>query len=746
MTKPLSLATQRSQHDDRDDIDLPALLGTLSDNKWLIAKITVAFFVLGIGYALLARPVYEASAMVQVEPKTPSLPGLADISPTLDGAAPEAATQISIITSRSVIGKAVDDLRLYIQVRPHQFPLIGNFIARHNASAQPSKAATPWFGMSRYGWGGEKLDVQRLDVPAALVGEKLTLIAGVHDSYQLYDDDNNLLLSGKVGQLANGSSVAMQVNTLTANPGMRFEVVRQGRLSAISALQNTGLMGKGIGAIEQTKDSGIISLTYRNGDPDRAVNTLAEVIDYYIQQNVDRNSMEASTSLQFVRAQLTKVQQDLEQAENKLNTYRSQVHSVDISQEAKNTLDQIVAIDTNISSLRLQQADVERKFTPEHPAYQALMKQIGDLEAEKKKLSDQVGALPETQQELLRLERDVQVRTQTYTNLLDQSQKLDIARAGSIGSAHIIDPAAVDTSLLAWPKKVLIIPGSALLGLFCALGWIYIRQMLNRGIEEPAEIEHLGLSVYASIPFSARQREYARVSHSQALVRGRSQLLAIDAPADVAMEAIRSLRTSLHFSMLDASNNRLAISGASPSAGKTFTSTNLAAVMGQAGQRVLLIDGDLRKGDLHRVLGGNAQNGLSEWLDGKIDLDGAIQPTEIDHVHFIARGQVPPNPSELLMRPSLAALLEQASARYDMVIIDTPPILAVTDAAIIGRLVGTNLIVTRFGFNRTKELALAKQRFDQSGIELSGAIFNGIEKRSAGFHNYGYYEYLPDGA
>ena len=325
--------------------------------------------------------------------------------------------------------------------------------------------------------------------------------------------------------------------------------------------------------------------------------------------------------------------------------------------------------------------------------------------------------------------------------MLNQAQQLDIARAGTVGNVRIIDKAAVDTTRPVKPKKALVVLGGTFLGGFLAVAFIFIRQMLNRGVEDPAAIEQLGLPVYASIPVSATEME-SSVRGKHVRGDGRQHLLVVSDPADLATEALRSLRTSLHFARLEAKNNVLMISGSSPEAGKTFISANLAAVIAQAGQRVLLIDGDMRKGALHKVIGGSAEVGLSDLISGQKSLDEVTRPVPgVEHLRFIARGKVPPNPAELLMNAKFTALLEKLTPLYDLVLIDTPPILAVTDAAVIGHQAGTSLLVVRFGLNQAREIALAKQRFEQNGVELKGAIFNAVEKRSAGYYSYGYYEY-----
>ncbi|MCY1429330.1 Tyrosine-protein kinase wzc [compost metagenome] len=186
------------------------------------------------------------------------------------------------------------------------------------------------------------------------------------------------------------------------------------------------------------------------------------------------------------------------------------------------------------------------------------------------------------------------------------------------------------------------------------------------------------------------------------------------------------------------------ISGPSPQVGKSFVSANLAAVIAQTGQRVLLVDVDMRKGYLHKILGTPAENGLSDVLAKRCDLSTAIHKTEVSNFDFIGRGQIPPNPSELLMHQNFTEFLDKISEMYDLVILDTPPILAVTDAAIVGRQSGTNLIVARFALNPAREVDLTIRRFLQNGIDLKGAIFNGVEKRASakyGYGGYGYYHY-----
>ncbi|MBP3973316.1 polysaccharide biosynthesis tyrosine autokinase [Pseudoxanthomonas spadix] len=734
---------------DEDEIDLRELVGVLLDHKWLIAGITGLFFVVSVAYALLAAPVYQAQAMVQVESKMPSIPGLADLSSLgMDGSSSAATTEVALITSRAVVGKAVDQLKLDTQVAPKRLPLLGDFLARRFKPETEGAVAPPLLGLNRYGWGGERLAIARLAVPEAMLGSPMTLEVGdAAGRYTLFDEEGEVLLEGQVGEEARGHQVTLLVESLAANPGTHFSVTRQRRLNVVTSLQEQ------VKASEQGKESGILQLSYQDEDPDLAGRFLQEVAEAYVRQNVDRNSAEASSQLSFVREQLPVVRRQVEAAQAAMNAYQTQAKSVDITMQTQGLLEQQVAVETSIQQLHMQQAEMDRSFTREHPAYRALLKQIAELESRKAGFNRQVGELPDTQQELLRLSRDLQVSNELYTALLNQAQQLDVARAGTVGNVRIIDAAAVDVTHPVKPRRSLVVLVGTLLGAFLAVGLVFLRRIMNPGMEDPSQIEELGLPVYAVIPLSPaedlleRGKRRRRGRRSSRSTQGRLHLLAVNAPADPAVEAIRSLRTSLHFAMLEAKNNVLMISGPRPSVGKTFVSANLAAVIAQTGQKVLVIDADMRKGTLHKVLDVVPGAGLSDLLVGKADQAATIHPLEqVPNMYYMTRGEIPPNPSELLMHPRFTALLESICSQFDLVIIDTPPILAVTDAAIVGQHAGSSLLVTRFGVNQPKEVLLTKKRFEQNGVQIKGAIFNAVEKRVTGYYSYGYYEYKSGGA
>lgn len=726
-----------AQDYDDDEIDFLGMFGTMIDHKWLIMAITLIFMIAGIAYALLAPPIYQANALVQVESKKNDLLGFSDVSSMLGKESPS-TTEIELIKSRAIIGDTVDKLQLDIVILPNYFPWVGEFISRRFKGMAHGEVASPWLGMNSFAWGGESLKLSQLNLPESLLGKKLTLVAGESGHYVLLDEDGNLLVDGEKGQAIDQRGIKLQVDELRANPGTKFSIARNPRLNSILEYQDA------LDVLERGKESGILNLSLESKDAKKSVKILNTIAELYVRQNVQRTSAEAAQSLDFLRDKLPEIRKDLEKAGDALNQYQTRNKSVDISLETKSILEQVVNLDTNISNMKLQQAEMDRKFTPQHPAYRALLTQIGELTEKQKMLERKVTSLPATQQELLSLTRDVEVGTEVYTQLLNKSQELDVMRAGTVGNVRLIDTADVNIQRPVKPKKLLIVLGATLFGGFFAVTLVLFRKALNKGLENPDAIEQLGLPVYASVPYSVLQEsEEAKKSRGQGPDKA-ATLLTLSHPTDLAIEALRSLRTSLHFAMLEAPNNRLMISGPSPLVGKTFVSANLAAVIAQSGQRVLLIDVDMRKGYLHKVMGTPAENGLSDLLVKRCDLMTAIHKTDIENFDLIGRGQIPPNPSELLMHVNFSEMLDQVSALYDLVILDTPPLLAVTDAAIVGRQAGTSLIVTRFGMSPAREIELTMRRFAQNGIHLKGAIFNGVKRRASaayGYSTYGYYHY-----
>lgn len=716
-------AMNRSSLDYYQDsrIDLATILRTLFDHKGLIIMIVGLFVLVGVAYAVLSTPIYQANAMIQIEPKKIGIEGTPEVSGKPMSVS-QATTEIELIKSRAVLGKVVEDLKLNIVQRPKLFPVIGPYLNRTFSPDKGNALAEPLLGLTGYAWGGEKIDVFQLEVPEALLGESLILVAGKPGFFSLYDEDRALILSGAINQTVEGKGAKIQVASLNARPGTEFIVAKLRTLTAALIYQDR------LKITEAGKDSGIIYLAIQDPDPEKANHILNEVSRLYVRQNVERSSAEAAQRLEFLRSQLPAVRKQLEDSEIALNEFQTSAKSVDLSIETKGVLDQVVKLDSMLSELKLKRVEIERLYTHEHPTYRGLMNQMGQLEAQKQGLLKKIEALPVTQQELLRLTRDMQVTSQTYTLMLNKSQEQDILRAGSIGNVRIIDNADANVEQPVKPMKKLIVLLAAMLGVVVAVGIVFLRQAFYRGVENPEVIENIGMPVYASLPYSRQQERLEKSSQGRSK---ESKLLSVSAPTELAVESLRSLRTSLHFAMLEARNNVLMISSPSPGAGKSFVSSNLAVIIAQAGRRVLLIDADMRKGYQHKIFGLNPKHGLSDTLAARVKSTEVINHTEVRNLDMMSCGFAAPNPSELLMHDNFNKMLTELSPLYDLILVDTPPILAVTDATLVGRQAGTCLLVTRFGRTTVKEIEACKRRLGQNGVLIKGAIFNGVLRKAS---------------
>ena len=740
--QPTALAANKQNRPDTQasqEIDLMALLGALIDRKYFIIALTTVFMVVGVVYAVFSTPVYQATAMIQVEESGGSVPGFDDMAGMFESTS-AAVTEIELLKSRSVIGEAVDTLKLDVIAEPKLFPFIGSRAFRKFSPMNEGELAEPSFGASSYAWGGESIDVFRFDVPRSAVGSEFTLVAQENNSVALLNDEGEKILTGKVGQELTNGKFNLTIRSLNARTGTEFTILRKDRLNTILDLQAA------IGASEKGKDSGIINLSLQSEKPHYAEKVLDKVAGIYVRRNVERNSAEAQKSLEFLEVQLPEIKKQLEFAEQRFNDYQIQRQSINISLETQGVLEQVVKLETKLQELELKRLEMSRKFKKDHPTYQGLIEQISAVNEQKKELVGEVGNLPETQQELLRLKRDVEVSNQIYTLLLSKTQELDIVRAGTVGNVRIIDFAEVNTSKPVKPKKALIVVMATMLGGMLAVAIVLVQKAMHKGVEDPNEIEAIGLPVYASVPYSDYQEKLTGFGARKAKNKPKS-LLALDNPADLSIEALRSLRTSLHFAMMEAKNNLIAISGPSPGVGKSFVSVNLAAVLAQSGKKVLIIDADMRKGYLQTQFGLKWDDGLSDYLSGRLNLEQVTKPTTVEGLSVITRGQIPPNPSELLMHSNFSKLVEEVSAAYDIIIVDTPPILAVTDPAIVSAHTGTTLLVTRFGQNHIKEIELTRNRFEQNGTDVKGVVFNGVVKKASnayGYYGYYNYEYKSD--
>ncbi len=702
------------------------LLRAMVEGGWWIAG-ALAIGLAGAGaYLFFAPPVYRSTTLVQVEEQaTPPVAAdtvaalLVEQKVPVDG-------EMEIMRSRSLLGPIVDELGLDVEAGPRRLPLLGDAIARR---ARPSTPAPPLFGLSRFGWGGERIAVKKLAVSDDLLDEQLVLTALGDGRYRLADPAGEVLLEGRVGTAAATTgqgvrSVDLLVGELVARPGTEFRIERRRREEAIDSLQEK------LRIDEKVKKSGVVEIELQMRDPVQAAAVVSGLTRGYLRQNVEHHSAEAARSLEFLESQLPAVKASLDASEAALSVFRTKKSTIDLPAQTKTTVERIAELDKAVSDLVAERAQLGQRYGDRHPTLVDLDRRLEAARAARAGLEPRIQATPQVELGNARLVREVNSKAELYVLLLNKAQALRMLKTAATGHARVVDAAIVPHRPVS-PKPGLVLLMGAMVGLAAGVALAIARRTMHEGVEDGRVIEaSLGLSVFASVPHSQEQARLSRRSS-----RGRATLAAA-APDDPAAEHLRTLRTALGF-ILKARGNVVAISSPSSAVGKSFVAVNLAHLFAAAGKRVLLVDADLRRGELHRYFDGKTRPGLADAVAGQVLVDAAVQNTSTANLDFLACGHLPEHPAELLASPRLQEVLAAVARRYDLVLLDTPPILAVTDAVLVARCADVNLLVLRSRAHPLCEIELALERFAQGGLSVHGAILNGARALGGGYaHAY----------
>jgi len=710
---------QSTSDNEENEIHLGDLLGVIVESRWLIVAVTFASLWVGAYKAFTAVWIYQADGLLQVEEKSSRLTNLDSSIMFEDHALINA--EIEILRSRSVLGTVVDNLQLDIYAAPEYMPYIGQALAnRMPADERPM------------------IKVDTLDVPDWMREQYMKLIGDGAGGYVLYDSADAMLLRGQVDKVAildlpDGDSMTLFVSALQGEKDQVFWIQRGSRLNSTQSLQRS------LGVLEQGEWSGILEITVQGANPESITQQVNEIANVYVRQNVERKSAEAAKTLEFLDSQLPLIRQNVEAAELALNSYRLEKGSIDLPAETQGVLEAIITVEAQINKLLQDREKIRLAFTEIHPTIVAVDRQLDRLNGELNNLNGQVRELPTTQQELLSLIRDVEVNTALYTSLLDTAQELRVVKAGTVGNVRVIDYAYTPR----WPirpSKSRIMMLSLVLGAFIGIVLAFARKTLKSGVDDPNLVEkQVNIPIYATIAHSRRQDQIFKNLKSK---KTKGAILAVDTPDDPAIESLRNLLTALHFGMIDVKNNCVMIAGPSPSVGKSFISVNLATVLTSTDKKVLLVDGDLRRGHLHEYLGIGRENGLSEFISGEIPIGEALHQTTVPGLTLIPTGALPPNPTEMLLHQRFINCLNVLAPRYDHIIVDSPPILVAADAAIIGQMAGGTLMVLKAGAHPMREIEQAVKQLRQAEVNLRGILFNDILSQSriygAGKYHYQY--------
>ncbi|EPP3453362.1 polysaccharide biosynthesis tyrosine autokinase [Acinetobacter baumannii] len=707
-----------------DTIDLKELFFSLIAQWKLIALCVILSVVCALLYLRVTPDTYSVDALVQVEDsKGASAALLGDLSQMIEQKSP-AQAEIEILKSRLVLGTVIKDLHLNIQVSSTENTLTHRLLSDADYKTEYTTKSVIFKD------GLKSFDIRQFEIPAYYLDKNLLLDF----------DKQSLRLTDPVTEEVILTVPLNQVNHVAGPHGLwKVAIFTKDQFDATYNIKSLSLpiavnaISANYAVAERGKLTGVLGLNYQGQDKEHITKVLNAILATYSAQNIERRSAESAQTLKFLDEQLPDLKKQLDDAERQFNKFRQQYNTVDVTKESELYLTQSITLETKKAELEQKQAEMAAKYTAEHPAMREINGQLAAINKQIGELNSTLKQLPDVQRQYLQLYREVEVKTQLYTALLNSYQQLRIAKAGEIGNVRIVDTAVEPVEPIK-PKKLLVLILSVFVGGFIGALIALLRNMLRTGIKDSGQIENeMDLPVYATVPRSPIQESRIKILKKKKSI----PILAVKNSDDIAIESLRSIRTAIHFALANAKNNIIMIAGPSPEVGKSFISTNLATIFAQGNKRVLLIDADMRRGYMHKYFDVDVKPGLSELLSGQADLQKVLHKTQVANLDVITRGKSPTNPSEILSSNQFKELLEQLQSQYDHIIIDTPPVLAVTDGIIISQYTGVNLIVARYAKSQMKELELTVNRFEQAGVKVNGFILNNIQRASAGY-GYGY--------
>ena len=707
-----------------DTIDLKELFFSLIAQWKLIALCVILSLVCALLYLRATPDTYAVDALVQVEDsKGASAALLGELSNVMEQKSP-AQAEIEILKSRLVLGSVIKELHLDVQVSSTENTFFNRLLDKTEYATDYTKQSV------LFKEDNKAFDIRQFEVPAYYLDRGLLLSFDKNVFHLTDPETEEVVLTAPLNQVNQLSSShgAWKVAIFTKDQfDATYNIVKLSLPAAVNAI------GSNYSVAERGKLTGVLGLNYQGQDKEHITKVLNAILATYSAQNIERRSAESAQTLKFLDEQLPDLKKQLDDAEREFNKFRQQYNTVDVTKESELYLTQSITLETKKAELEQKQAEMTAKYTADHPAMREINSQLGAINKQIGDLNNTLKQLPDVQRQYLQLYREVEVKTQLYTALLNSYQQLRIAKAGEIGNVRVVDTAVEPVEPIK-PKKLLVLVLSIFAGGFIGALIALLRNMLRTGIKDSSQIENeLDLPVYATVPRSPIQESRIKILKKKKSI----PILAVKNSDDIAIESLRSIRTAIHFALANAKNNIIMIAGPAPEVGKSFISTNLATIFAQGDKRILLIDADMRRGYMHKYFDVDVKPGLSELLSGQVNLQQVLHKTQVANLDLITRGKSPTNPSEMLSSAQFKNLLDQLQSQYDHIIIDTPPVLAVTDGIIISQYAGVNLIVARYAKSQMRELELSINRFEQAGVKVNGFILNDIQRASAGY-GYGY--------
>jgi tyrosine-protein kinase Etk/Wzc len=672
------------------EIDLHEYIAVIFRRRRTFAWAFFAVIIAVVLYTFLMKPVYEATAMLHVKDDKSKIGLLGEMSL---GSSNPVNTEIEILKSRTNAERVVKRLHLDWDITKKSDGL--DFKILEFSS-----------------------DAEKPDYIITLTGAKTFTVA---------DHKGNTIGEGKAGELMKKSGFSLLLTDIYGAKGDSFHL----ELLSLGAV--TESLRKNIKAVESGRMTSIVRVSYQCTNPVLARDIVNTLVQSYLKQSVAFKSEEAGRAVGFVEEQLAGLRGELDSAEKNLQAYKSSTGMMMLDSEAEALIQDISQKERARAELEVQKRALLADYTEAHPAVKAIEKQQEAITQQLALYEGKMRSLPQAERDLARLTRVSKVSADIYVFLLQKHEEARIARASTISNINIVDPAIAPEKPVKPNKKK-----NLLLGLLLALGMgislSFFKEFLDDTINSADEAKRvMGMPLLAIIP--QIQVDAANIPKDQAIITRHD-------PKSIVSEAFRALRTSLHFSGISKENKIMLVTSAFPQEGKSMISSNLANILSQTGARVLIVDCDLRRSSLHEKFGHSKTPGLSEILTGDVEFAKALHNTGIEGLDLLTGGTNPPNPSELLGSERMRQFLLTQREKYDYIVIDAPPVLAVSDAPVLTSVSDLVVLVMEAGRVPIKIAQRMKETLSNIKAPVAGLVLNDKTGKGESYDYYGKgYEY-----
>jgi tyrosine-protein kinase Etk/Wzc len=736
-----------------EEVRLSDYLNVLLRRRWVFLLAFLAVFLGVAAYTFTMRPIYEASATLYVKDEKAGKGGILGDLAMLNSSNPVDA-EIEILKSRTNAEEVVRRLHLNWGI------------------SEKSKGIA--FRIAEFASTLEKPDY--------------TIELTAPDRYDVKDAEGALVAQGDSGQRVRTPTLTLLLEEIRGKQGDRFRLRQKPFNRSVERLRETVKVG------EVRRKTNVIRVTYTDTNPAMASAVVNTLVRAYLEQALAFRTEEASNTVNFVEQQLKGTRDELDRSEKNLQAYKSTSGMVKLDAEAEELVRKLSEIERERAAVILQRNQVEfalealkkarlqggvyspgafkddpligsmaarltelemqrralvAENTEVHPQVKAVQGQIDQLQRkiqstfettrlnmikQEATIKQQIGqyeaklaVLPEAERTQARLMRYSKVNADIYTFLLQKHEEARIAKASTISNISIVDPAIIPDKPVK-PQKARNLALGLMIGLMFGAGAAFFKDSLDDTIKDEEEAKRaLAWPLLATIP----------AIEGVAKGSGPADLVVQQSPKSSSAEAFRGLRTAIHFSSLKPDCKVVMVTSSFPGEGKTTIAANLALAFAQSGKRILLVDCDLRRPALHKVFERSQNPGVTEVLAGDVVLAKAVHASGIPNIVLLTAGTIPPNPSELLCSDRMRELLAALRGSSDMVILDAPPVIPVTDAPLLSAFTDLVVVVVEAGRIPAAVARRMKEQLHSVQAPVAGFVLN---DRTALFSDaYGYY-------